>query len=162
MSNIKDMIRAINKIIKSLTGSSATKYMRNSSFVKDNQDAFSIEEYEQLSGAEKRAYEQDVRYQYRNAPTRQELKDEYNDFKDNFNKAIEVTGIDFKINNRNVAEFQEFVEYYDSKIESSKYRDSMQIVELFQNYLDLRTEQDFSITDYFEEYLAYEDPIPFT
>lgn len=160
--DIKGMIRRINKTIESLTGKSATNYMRNSSFVRNNQDAFSIEEYEQLTGAEKRAYEQDVRYQYKNAPTRQDLKDEYNDFKNNFNDAIEKAGIDFKINNRNAAEFQEFVEYYDSKIESSKYRDSMQIVELFQNYLDLRAEQDFSIADYFEEYLTYEDPLPST
>ena len=160
--DIKGMIRGINKTIESLTGKSATKYMRNSSYVRDNQGAFSIEEYERLSGAEKRAYEQDVRYQYRNAPSRQDLKDEYNNFKDNFNNAIEKAGIDFKINDSNAAEFQEFVEYYDSKIESSKYRDSMQIVELFQNYLDLRTEQDFSIADYFEEYLAYEDPLPST
>ena len=156
------MIRGINKTIESLTGKSATNYMRNSSFVRNNQDAFSIEEYEQLTGAEKRAYEQDVRYQYRNAPTRQDLKDEYNDFKNNFNNAIEKAGIDFKITDSNAAEFQEFVEYYESKIESSKYRDSMQIVKLFQNYLDLRTEQDFSIADYFEEYLAYEDPLPRT
>lgn len=160
--DIKGMIRNINKTIESLTGKSATNYMRNSSFVKHNQGAFSIEEYEQLSGAEKRAYEQDVRFQYRNAPSRQDLKDEYNDFKDNFNNAMEKAGIDFHINDRNAVEFQEFIEYYDSKIESSKYRDSMQIVELFQNYLDLRTEQDFSITDYFEEYLAYEDPLPRT
>ena len=153
------MIRGINKAIKSLTGKSATNYMRNSSYVKNNQGAFSVEEYEQLTGVIKKAYEQDVRYQYRNAPTRQDLKDEYNDFKDNFNNAMEKAGIDFKINDRNAAEFQEFVEYYESKIESSKYRDSMQIVELFQNYLDLRTEQDFSIADYFEEYLAYEDPL---
>lgn len=160
--DIKGMIRGINKTIESLTGKSATNYMRNSSYVQHNQGAFSIEEYEQLTGAEKRAYEQDVRYQYKNAPSRQDLKDEYNDFKDNFNNAMEKVGIDFEINDRNAAEFQEFVEYYDSKIESSKYRDSMQIVELFQNYLDLRTEQDFSIADYFEEYLAYEDPLPRT
>lgn len=157
--DIKGMIRNINKTIESLTGKSATNYMRNSSFVRNNKGAFSIEEYEQLTGAEKRAYEQDVRFQYKNAPSRQDLKDEYNDFKNNFNDAMEKTGIDFKINDRNAAEFQEFVEYYDSKIQSSKYRDSMQIVELFQNYLDLRTEQDFSIADYFEEYLAYEDPL---
>ena len=156
------MIRGINKTIKSLTNKSATNYMRNSSYVKNNQGVFSVEEYEQLTGAEKRAYEQDVRYQYKNAPSRQDLKDEYNDFKDNFNDAMEKAGIDFKINDSNAAEFQEFVEYYESKIESSKYRDSMQIVELFQNYLDLRTEQDFSIADYFEEYLAYEDPLPRT
>ena len=156
------MIRGINKTIKSLTNKSATNYMRNSSYVKNNQGVFSVEEYEQLTGAEKRAYEQDVRYQYKNAPSRQDLKDEYNDFKNNFNDAMEKAGIDFKINDSNAAEFQEFVEYYESKIESSKYRDSMQIVELFQNYLDLRTEQDFSIADYFEEYLAYEDPLPRT
>lgn len=157
--NIKGMIRGINKTIESLTGKSATNYMRNSSFVRNNQDAFSIEEYEQLTGAEKRAYEQDVRYQYKNAPSRQDLKDEYNDFKENFNNAMEEAGIDFKINDRNAAEFKEFIDYYDSQIQSSKYRDSMQIVELFQNYLDLRTEQDFSIADYFEEYLTYEDPL---
>ena len=158
--NIKEMIRGINKTIESLTGKSATNYMRNSSFVRNNQGVFSEEEYEQLFGAEKRAYEQDVRYQYKNAPTRQDLKDEYNDFKENFNNAMGKVGIDFKINDRNAVEFQEFIEFYDSKIESSKYRDSMQIVELFRNYLDLRTEQDFSIADYFEEYLAYEDPLP--
>lgn len=156
------MIRGINKTIESLTGKSATNYMRNSSYVRHNKGVFSVEEYEQLSGTEKRAYEQDVRYQYRIAPSRQDLKDEYNDFKNNFNDAMEKAGIDFKINDSNAAEFQEFVEYYDSKIESSKYRDSMQIVELFRNYLDLRAEQDFSIADYFEEYLAYEDPLPST
>lgn len=160
--DIKGMIRNINKTIESLTGKSATNYMKNSSFVRYNQGAFSIDEYEQLSGAEKRVYEQEVRYQYKNAPSRQDLKDEYNDFKDNFNNAMEKAGIDFHINDRNAVEFQEFIEYYDSKIESSKYRDSVQIVELFQNYLDLRTEQDFSIADYFEEYLAYEDPLPRT
>lgn len=153
------MIRGINKTIKSLTGKSATNYMRNSSFVRNNQGVFSIEEYKQLSGAEKRAYEQDVRFQYKNRPSRQDLKDEYNDFKDNFNEAMEKAGIDFKINDSNAAGFQEFIDYYDSKIQSIKYRDSMQIVELFQNYLDLRTEQDFSIADYFEEYLTYEDPL---
>ena len=160
--DIKGMIRSINKTIESLTGKSATKYMRESAFVKNNQGIFSEDEYEQLTGAEKRAYEQDVRYQYKNAPSRQDLKDEYNDFKDNFNEAIESAGIDFKITDQKAAEFQEFIEYYDSIIESSKYRDSMQIVELFQNYLDLRTEQDFSIAEYFEEYLAYEDHLPRT
>lgn len=158
--DIKGMIRGINKTIESLTGKSATNYMRNSSYVQHNQGVFSVDEYEQLTGAEKRAYEQDVRYQYKNAPSRQDLKDEYNDFKDNFNNEMKKAGIDFKINDQNVKEFQEFIEYYDSKIESTKYRDSMQIVELFQNYLDLRAEQDFSIADYFEEYLAYEDPLP--
>lgn len=157
--DIKGMIRGINKTIDSLTGKSSTKYMKNSSFVRDNKGAFSIEEYEQLIGAEKRAYEQDVRYQYRNRPSRQDLKNEYNNFKDNFNNAIKSAGIDFKITDQNAEVFKEFIEYYDSKIESFKYRDSMQIVELFQNYLDLCTEQDFSIEDYFEEYLAYEDPL---
>lgn len=146
---IEKMLSDINKRVQSFKREWQPKYVKESSFVKDNEDIFSIDEYENLSKQEQQRYKKLIEHEYKNMPNKDDLQKEYKNFKDNFNKMLEDEQEEFRINNRNANDFKEFVEYTDSVIKSKKYRDSLQIVQKFKDYLKVKNEK--SIAEYYED-----------
>lgn len=146
---IDKMLSVINKRVQSFKREWQPKYVQNSSFVKDNEDIFSIEEYESLSTQDQQRYKKLIEHEYRNMPSKDDLQNEYKNFKDNFNRMLEDEQEDFRINDRNANDFKEFIEYIDSVVKSKKYRDSLQIVQEFKDYLKVKNEK--SIAEYYEE-----------
>lgn len=146
---IEKMITEISKRVESFKRDYQPKYVKNSSFVKDNEDIFTVEEYESLPKQEQQRYKNLIEYEYKQMPNRADLQKEYKNFKDNFNKMLEEEDDDFRINDRNVGDFKEFIDYTDSVVKSKKYRDSFQIVQKFKEYLKVKNEK--SISDYYED-----------
>ena len=147
--SIDKMLSDINKRVQSFKREWQPKYVKNSNFVKENEDIFSIDEYESLSKEEQQRYKKLIEHEYKKMPNRDDLQKEYRNFKDNFNRMLEDEGEDFRINDRNANDFKEFVDYTDSVIKSKKYRDSLQIVQKFKDYLKVRNEK--SIAEYYED-----------
>lgn len=146
---IEKMLSDINKRVQSFKREWQPKYVKESSFVKDNEDIFSVDEYESLTTQEQQRYKKLIEHEYKNMPNKDDLQKEYKSFKDNFNKMLEDEQEDFRINDRNANDFKEFVEYTDSVIKSKKYRDSLQIVQKFKDYLKVKNEK--SISEYYED-----------
>ena len=146
---IEKMLSDINKRVQSFKREWQPKYVQKSSFVKDNEDIFSIEEYESLSTQDQQRYKKLIEHEYRNMPSKDDLQNEYKNFKDNFNRMLEDEQEDFRINDRNANDFKEFLDYTDSVIKSKKYRDSLQIVQKFKDYLKVKNEK--SIAEYYED-----------
>lgn len=146
---IEKMITEISKRVESFKRDYQPKYVKNSSFVKDNEDIFTVEEYESLPKQEQQRYKNLIEYEYKQMPNRADLQKEYKNFKDNFNKMLEEEDDDFRINDRNAGDFKEFIDYTDSVVKSKKYRDSFQIVQKFKEYLKVKNEK--SISDYYED-----------
>ena len=147
--SIDKMLSDINKRVQSFKREWQPKYVKNSNFVKENEDIFSIDEYESLSKEEQQRYKKLIEHEYKKMPNRDDLQKEYRNFKDNFNRMLEDEGEDFRINDRNANDFKEFVDYTDSVIKSKKYQDSLQIVQKFKDYLKVRNEK--SIAEYYED-----------
>ena len=146
---IEKMITEISKRVESFKRDYQPKYVKNSSFVKDNEDIFTVEEYESLPKQEQQRYKNLIEYEYKQMPNRADLQKKYKNFKDNFNKMLEEEDDDFRINDRNAGDFKEFIDYTDSVVKSKKYRDSFQIVQKFKEYLKVKNEK--SISDYYED-----------
>lgn len=146
---IEKMLSDINKRVQSFKREWQPKYVKESSFVKDNEDIFSIDEYESLTTQEQQRYKKLIDHEYRNMPSKDDLQKEYKNFKDNFNRMLEDEQEDFRINDRNANDFKEFIEYTDSVVKSKKYRDSLQIVQKFKDYLKVKNEK--SISEYYED-----------
>lgn len=143
------MLSDINKRMQSFKREWQPKYVQKSSFVKDNDDLFTVEEYNQLNKEEQQRYKKLIEHEYKNMPSKDDLQKEYKNFKDNFNKMLEDEQEDFRINDRNANDFKEFVDYTDSVIKSKKYRDSLQIVQKFKDYLKVKNEK--SIAEYYRD-----------
>lgn len=146
------MIDKINAQVKKLSQKSNPKYVKESKWVRYNKGAFSKEDYMKMNVSQRKAYDRDVRQSYKEMPTKEELKDDYHQFIDNFNDVLEKREKSFRINYNNALKFKNFIEYYDTIRQSTKYRSSDQILEDYEQYIKLKQKNDISIEDYFKEH----------
>ena len=149
---IEKMITEISKRVESFKRDYQPKYVKNSSFVKDNDDLFTIDEYNQLTKEEQQRYRKLITYEYKHMPDKRDLQHEYQEFKKNFNKMLEKEGDDFRVNDRNARDFIDFIEYTDSIIKrNKKYWDSRQVTNKFQDYMKVKNDK--TIEEYYNELL---------
>lgn len=149
---IEKMLSDINKRVQSFKRDYQPKYVQKSSFVKDNEDLFTMEEYEQLSKQDQQRYKKLIEYEYKHMPDTRTLQQEYQEFKKNFNDMLAKEGEKFRVNDRNAGDFIDFVDYTDSIIKrNKKYWDSKQITNKFQDYMKVKNEK--TMEEYYDELL---------
>lgn len=134
MSEIEDMIDAINAQVRRLGKEYSPKYVKNSSWLKYNKDRFNIDDYIKASDTRREAIEKDVLRNYEGMETAETLREEKNQMMDNFNSAAEKLGIDFSVNNRNFNDFKNFVDEYEERTKDMKFKDSGAIIQMYMNY----------------------------
>lgn len=156
MSDIEDMINAINAQVRRLGKESSPKYVKNSAWLKYNKDRFNINDYISASDTRREAIEKDVFRNYEGMETMETLKMEKNQMMDNFNSAAEKLGVDFSVNNRNFNDFKNFIEEYEERIKDMKFKDSGAIIQMYMNYRTKRRNYT-DVNDFFKQLIKNEE-----
>lgn len=156
MSDIEDMIDAINAQVRRLGKESSPKYVKESAWLKYNKDRFNIDDYINASDTRREAIEKDVFRNYEGMETKETLKFEKDNFISNFNEAAENLGIDFRVNNRNFNDFKDFVDEYEERVKDMKFKDSGAIIQMYMNYRTKRRNYT-DVNDFFTQLIRAEE-----
>lgn len=156
MSDIEDMIDAINAQVRRLGKEYSPKYVKNSAWLKYNKDRFSIDDYIKASDTRRETIEKDVLRNYEGMETAKTLREEKNQMMDNFNSAAEKLGVDFSVNNRNFNDFKNFVDEYEERVKDMKFKDSGAIIQMYMNYRTKRRNYT-DVNDFFTQLIKDEE-----
>lgn len=156
MSDIEDMIDAINAQVRRLGKESSPKYVKDSAWLKYNKGRFNIDDYINASDTRRETIEKDVFRNYEGMETEETLKMEKNQMMDNFNSAAEKLGVDFSVNNRNFNDFKNFVDEYEERVKDMKFKDSGAIIQMYMNYRTKRRNYT-DVNDFFTQLIKEEE-----
>lgn len=156
MSDIEDMINAINAQVRRLGKESSPKYVKDSAWIKYNKDRFNIDDYIKASDTRRETIEKDVLRNYEGMETAETLKMAKNQMMDNFNSAAEKLGVDFSVNNRNFNDFKNFVNEYEERVKDMKFKDSGAIIQMYMNYRTKRRNYT-DVNDFFTQLIKNEE-----
>lgn len=156
MSDIEDMIDAINAQVRLLGKEYSPKYVKNSAWLKYNKDRFNIDDYIKASDTRRETIEKDVLRNYEGMETKESLKMAKNQMMDNFNSAAEKLGVDFSVNNRNFNDFKNFVDEYEERVKDMKFKDSGAIIQMYMNYRTKRRNYT-DVNDFFTQLIKEEE-----
>lgn len=149
------MIDAINAQVRRLSGKSIPKYVTSNKWLSYNKGRFNIEDYEKATETRKEVIEKDVFRNYENMPTNETLRADKDNFINNFNKAAQNLGIDFRVNNQNFNNFKNFVDEYEERVKDLKFKDSGQIIQMFLNFRQHKKEFT-DVKEFFNDYIKKE------
>lgn len=156
MSDIEDMIDAINAQVRRLGKEYSPKYVKNSAWLKYNKDRFNIDDYIKASDTRRKTIEKDVLRNYEGMETAETLREEKNQMMDNFNSTAEKLGVDFSVNNRNFDDFKNFVNEYEERMKDMKFKDSGAIIQMYMNYRTKRRNYT-DVNDFFTQLIKEEE-----
>lgn len=156
MSDIEDMIDAINAQVRRLGKESSPKYVKESAWLKYNKDRFNIDDYIKASDTRREVIEKDVLRNYEGMETAETLREEKNQMIANFNEAAKKMGVDFNVNNQNFNDFKKFVSGYEERVKDMKFKDSGTIIQMYMNYRTKRRNYT-DVNDFFTQLIRAEE-----